>query len=260
MNPELSYASQPENVTPEPTPQGFFNRLVGVYFSPGETFAEIGRAPRIIVPMIVLLICVIVGVMITFSRLPMDKLMTQRIDDAVQSGQLNQEQADRQREQMAKMAPFMKIGGPIIAAISIVVITLIIAGIAKLVSMMMGIENGFMPLWAVAIYTTLAVSIISSILFIILLFLKPADEFDLNNPLGSNLAALLSMVGAGELPKFLKGLLTYVDVFYIWKIILLGIGFAAVSRKLKTSTSIVVTSIVALVFALAGAAWTSMFG
>ena len=96
-------------------------------------------------------------------------------------------------------------------------------------------------------------------LFLILLFIKPVDEFDLNNPLGSNLAAVISMTGANP-PKFLKALLTYVDVFFIWKVVLMGIGFAAVSRKLKTSTAITATGVVAALFALAGAAWTAMFG
>jgi hypothetical protein len=260
MNPDLSYASQTENVTPEPTPQSFLSRLIGVYFSPGETFQDIGRAPRVLLPIIVLALLTLAAVFVTFERLPMDRVFNQRIEEAVQSGQINEEQAERQREGMKRMAPFMKYGIPFVAAISVIIITLVIAGVAKLVSLMMGTENNFMPLWSVAIYTTLAISIISTILFLILLFVKPADEFDITNPLGSNLAALLPMLGVSELPKFLKALLTYVDVFFIWKIILLGIGFAAVSRKLKTSTAITITSIVAVVFALGGAAWTAMFG
>jgi hypothetical protein len=35
---------------------------------------------------------------------------------------------------------------------------------------------------------------------------------------------------------FVKGLAMSVDVFAIWKIILLSLGFAAVSRKLKPGT------------------------
>jgi len=260
MNPDLSYASQNANASPEPAPQSFFTRLIGVYFSPGETFQEIGRAPRVLAPIIALALLTVVLSYVASTRLPMDKLLTQRIDEAVQSGQINEEQAERQREGMRKIAPYMKIFFPIIGLISSIVVPLIIAGIAKLASLIMGIENNFLSLFAVALYATLAISIISSLLFLILLFVKPADEFDITNPLGSNLSALLSLLGVTGLSKFLKTLLSFVDVFFIWRIILLGIGFAAVSRRLKTSTAITVTGVIGLVIALCSAGWTAMFG
>ena len=59
MNSELSYASNPANAEPEPAPQNLFSRLIGIWFSPGETFAEIGRAPRVLIP--TLLVIVLAG-------------------------------------------------------------------------------------------------------------------------------------------------------------------------------------------------------
>ena len=97
MNPELSYTSQPDAATPEPAPQSFFSRLIGVYFSPGETFQGIGRAPRVLLPIIALALLTLLAIYITFSRLPMDKLFTQRIDEAEATGQLSKEQAEQQR-------------------------------------------------------------------------------------------------------------------------------------------------------------------
>ena len=40
----------------EPKPQNFCARLSGVLFTPGETFAEIGRAPRVLIPLLCLAI------------------------------------------------------------------------------------------------------------------------------------------------------------------------------------------------------------
>lgn len=257
MDPQLSYASQTEPVVPAAAPKNFFARLSGVYFAPGETFQEIGRAPRIVVPLIVLVLLTLLSVYIFFDRIPMDKMMEQRLEQAVASNQMTPEQAEQQREGMRKFAPVMKVGAPLFAGIFVVIMTLVIAGLAKLVSMMMGIENSFMPLWAVAIYATLAVAIVSSVLFIILVFLKSPEEIDAENPVGSNLAAVLAMAGV-TLPRFLKTFLTYVDLFFIWKIVLLAIGFAAVSRKLKTNTALVYTGVVALLFALGAAALAAL--
>ena len=262
MNSEPSYVNElnPQPEPPAPAPQNFFSRLIGVYFSPGETFQDIGRTPSIVLPIIVLILLTIGVVFVVSQRISFEKVAVQRIDDGVAEGKFSAEQAEQQKEGIKKMAPFFKFVIPFIAGIFVIVAALAIAGLAKLVSSMVGVENKFLPLFGVTIYTMLAVSLISSVLLIILLYLKPADDIDPNNPLGSNLAALLSMAGVTSLPKFLKGLLTYVDVFYIWKVVLLGIGYAAVSRKLKTSTAIIYASVGALVFAVIGAAWSALFG
>ena len=118
----------------------------------------------------------------------------------------------------------------------------------------MGIENKYMPLVSVTTYPLLAIAIATTAIFALLLFIKPLDEFDMGRPIGSNLAALLAALGVVGLPRFVTVLLTFVDVFYIWKVVLIGIGCAAVSRKLKTSSAIVyagiVASVIALIFAL----------
>jgi len=254
----MSYGAKPASA--EAAPRNFFSRLIGVYFSPGATFAEMAQAPRAIAPIIALTLLFIISGVLVSSRMPMDKLSEDRIQQQIASGQLTEERAEQQREGMRKIAPFMKFIIPISTAIWAVVSVFAFAGLAKLVSMMMGIENKYMPLVSVTTYTMLAVYIISTVIFAILLFIKPIDEFDWSNPVGSNLAALLAALGVGGLSKFVKGLLSYVDVFYIWKVALIAIGCAAVSHKLKPSSAMVYAGVVACVVALIGGAWAAMFG
>ncbi|MGH9769755.1 MAG: hypothetical protein ACREAB_20215, partial [Blastocatellia bacterium] len=47
MNPDQSYASNLTAPIVEPPRLNFFSRVIGVWFSPGETFAEIGQAKGI---------------------------------------------------------------------------------------------------------------------------------------------------------------------------------------------------------------------
>jgi hypothetical protein len=258
MNPEMSYGAKPASA--EAAPRNFFSRLIGVYLSPGETFAEMAQAPRSIAPIIALTLLSAISTLFVTSRMPMDKLNEDRIQQQIASGRITEEQAEQQREGMKKIAPFMKFIIPIGATIWAVVIVFAFAGLAKLVSMMMGIENKYMPLVSVTTYTMLAVYIVSTVIFVILLFIKPIDEFDWSNPVGSNLAALLAAFGVEGLSKFVKGLLSYVDVFYIWKVALIAIGCAAVSHKLKSSSAMVYAGVVACVLALIGGAWAAMFG
>jgi Yip1 domain len=263
MNPEVRYASPNDKIEPEPTPQSFFNRLIGVYFSPGETFQEIGRAPRLLLPLIALVLVTSVASYIVLSRIPEEvsmRIIEQQVQQQVDSGRINQEQANQQKERMIKGMTFFRGVAPFFAAVFSIVMALFFAGLVKLASLIFGGENNFKPLFTVALYSILAVSILSSILFIILVFIKPADEFDWENPIPSNLAAFLSVAGIAGLPKFLKTFLSYVDVFYIWRLILLAIGFAAVSKKLKTSTALTWLVVVALLIALVHSSWMAAFG
>lgn len=265
MNPEISYASQSdkgENIAPEPTPQSFFNRLIGVYFSPGETFPEIGRSPRVLLPIIVFAALVMITGFVVIKRVPFDVSMKQvdeQLQRQVEAGRLTQEQAEQRREASKPIVNFFRNAFPVIAPVAVIVIALIIAGVAKLVSLMLGIENSFKPLFSVALYSTLAVSIISSILSVILIYIKPAEDIDFDNLMPSNVAGFLSAVGVSLQARFLKILLSYLDVFFIWKLALLTIGFAAVSKKLKTSTSLTWVVIVAVLIMLIHSAWAAVF-
>ena len=252
MNPELSYDPKREGAGIPPAPQNFLSRLIGVYFSPGETFAGMASAPRPLAPIIALILLFIISSMIGSSRVPFEKISEQQIQQRVASGRINEEQAEQQREGTRKIAPYMKYVIPIGSIVWVILMVFAFAGLAKLLSMVMGAENKYLPLVSVTAYSLLAVYIVSSAIFTILLFIKPVDEFDWSNPLGSNLAALLSAIGVEGLPSFVKALFTYVDVFYIWKVALIAIGAAAVSNKLKASSAMIYAGLVAFILALIG--------
>jgi hypothetical protein len=259
MNPEMSYGAKPASA--EAAPRNFFSRLIGVYFSPGETFAEMAQAPRALVPIIALTLLFIISSVFLASRgVTWEKIADEQTQKALASGRLSEEKAEQQREGIRKMAPAMKIIMPIGVAIWSVAMVFIFAGLAKLWSMMLGIENKYMPLVSVTTYAMLAVYIVSTAILVVLVFIKPIDEFDWTNPIGSNLVALLTALGVEGLPSFVKGLLSYVDVFYIWKVVLIAMGCAAVSHKLKVSSAMVHAGIVACVIALIGGALAALGG
>jgi hypothetical protein len=117
------------------------------------------------------------------------------------SGRITPEQAETQREGIRRAAPYIRVGFSFVGAIASIVFCLAIARIAKLVSMVMGVENNFLPLFAVTVYTLLAVSIVSSIVFLLLTYIRAPDEIDMRNPIGSNLGALLSIAGVTTYPS-----------------------------------------------------------
>lgn len=251
----------PETTVNTPAPGNFFSRLMGVYFSPGEIFKGIGLAPNVIVPLIVLaLIGAIVG-WVMADRIGAVKIASMGIEKAVADGKMTQEQATPQLEAMKKNETVIKATFPLFGLLGTIVGVLAVAGIFKLVSMVMGAENTFLQVLGVTAYAFLAVSLVSSLILVLLLFLKSPDEIDIRNPIGSNLGALLTMfMSKDSLPKFIETFANWIDVFAIWRIALLAIGYSAVSRRLKIGSAAMALVGLYLVAALIAAGWAAAFG
>jgi hypothetical protein len=258
-----SRRSTVESQTPsESTPQkdavkarNFFSRLGGVYFSPGETFREIGSSPKVLAPIVAM---IIIGLLVGFylaRNLDLQSLMAGQMQKAVEQGRITKEQMEQQMPLVLRLASVQLVVG---AAIGSLVLSLIIAAAFKLITTLIGAENRFKAVFTVTCYTMIAVSIIQSALLILVVQLKGPGELDISNvnsALASNLGALISSILSEDaLPKFLLRLAGWVDIFAIWRIALLAIGYAAVSRKLKTATAATWLTGAYLVIALIGSA------
>ena len=76
--------------------------------------------------------------------------------------------------------------------------------------------------------------ILGNLVFLIVLFLKAPGTIDLENPVATNLAAFFPEDTAKWLQAFGKNM----DIFTLWVVALIGIGFAATNpKKLKGGTS-----------------------
>ncbi|HSW37865.1 MAG TPA: hypothetical protein VLL97_00060, partial [Acidobacteriota bacterium] len=103
-----------------------------------------------------------------------------------------------------------------------------------------------------------AVSIVQTVLMVAILQLRGPGEMsltDMNTIVASSLGAMIEgFFGADVMPKFLMSLARAVDVFAIWIIALLAIGYSAVSTKLKASKAAVWLVAAYVVVVLIGAA------
>ena len=237
MEPESANESLSE-MEEAPKPRSFFSRIGGVYASPRDAFGEIGRAPRMFVPMVIL---IIIGLLVGlyFARnLDVESAIASRLESAVQQGSITQQQME---QQMAFMSKFVGVQLVLASMISSLFLALVIAGFGKLVSVFSGAESRFKPLLSVTLYVLIAVSVIQSGLTILIMQLKGPGEVDVahvGSVVASSLVAILtSIMGDDALPKFVIGLANAVDAFAIWKIVLLAIGYSVVSKKLKTGTA-----------------------
>jgi hypothetical protein len=235
-------------------PKSYVSRQWGAVFSPSQTFKEVGLAPRVLIPMIVLFL---VGMVYFF-------VMAKHID---WSSLLNSQQMSQANAQGGPNLEMIELYAPFAFAVFLpffsIIMVLIIAGIGKLISFFVGAENEFKPLLSVTLYVSIAITIVQSVLLGLFLFIKGAGSVNIqqmNSIVASNLGAILgSLFGEDFLSKFWMRLFQSVDVFTILYIALLSIGFSAVSRKLKVKTVAIWLAVIVGVLALVSASLSSLF-
>jgi hypothetical protein len=249
----------PENASalePQPAGMGEFARLTGVFFEPGKTFADVARRPSWFVPMLLtvlfgLIFCVVVG-----QRIGWDNIAQQQMEKRMATMQ------PEQREQAMKQADLTKK----ITQVSAYVITVIGPAIGYLIAaaVLLGIVAGilsapvkFKQVFAIMCYAGM-VGVVQVVLMIVVVFLKknPAD-FDIQHPLAFNAGALMDPNGS----KFLFALASALDVFSLWRILLIAVGLkAAAGKKLSFGGALFAVLLPWAVMVLIGATLAGIFG
>ena len=230
-------------------PINHFGRLIGVFFSPASTFADVVKRPSWILP-VALLTILSIGVSVAINqRVDWREFMSQQIEKSPQASQMSPEQKQQRIDGGAKISPIFTyvvgILGPICIAL---LVCLVMWGAYSLLG---GASTNFSTAFGITSHAFLT-GLVSSPLFILILYLKPYGTINLENPIAANLAAVLPEDSA----KWLVALCKSIDLFSIWTLVLLAIGFAAVNpKKLKGSKSYSIAFGVWAIFVLARVGW-----
>ena len=234
-----SYSEPQPPSPPQPEPKAAissFGRILGMFFSPRATYEDIVRKPSWLLPVTIMMVLGLVTAVALNQRMNWRQFVTQQIEKNPRSAQLSPEQKEQQIEGGAKFAPYSVYAFGIPAPI---IVILIVAGV------MLGAYNLFGGA-NVNFKTSLAIvshafvpNFLATFLFLVVLFVKPPGEMDLDNPVATNLAAFLP----DGIPKWLEALCKNVDVFSFWVLILISIGFAVANpKKLKGAKSFTIAA------------------
>ena len=226
-----------------PKPSGF-DRVIGVLISPGATFASIARQPDFWVPVILLVVVSLVAGIILAQRVDFVAPMREQMEErgAPQS----------QIESTVRfMTPFFKgisYASPILA----IIFLLVISAAMLLAFRAMGGEGDFRQAFAVTAYAWMPEVIKSAITTIIVASKSGLTAVDLATVVRSNPGFLVTM----KEHTFLFSLLTSIDVFGIWTLVLFVIGFAYVSKfsKAKSAAIVITVRLIVLLLGLIGPA------
>jgi len=228
-------------------------RIVGIFFSPKATFEDIVRKPSWLLPIIVSTILAIVSTVVLNQRINWRDYILQQIDKSPRAAQLSTEQKEKQAEISAKFTTYAVYGGGVVGS----VLLALIVGVAMMLAynLLAGAGATFSQSFAIAAHAFL-VGIVNTPIFLLVLLLRPPGTVDPENPVATNLAAFLPEESA----KWLFSLCKSIDIFTIWMLVLLAIGFATVNpRKLKGSKSYVIAFSVWGIFVVVKVLWAFIF-
>jgi hypothetical protein len=205
-----------------------FSRLVGVFFSPGQTFASIAKRPTWLLPVVLSAIVAtglfyVFGAKVGWQRAVERNIATNPITSR-QMDQLSPEQRQASINLQVKIFPYAFYGGAIVGSFLFTLIfAAIFLGIFKLGY---GVQFDLKTSMGVVAYAFVP-RILKVLLGILVIFLKDPSQVDITNFLASNPGALMSPDSA----RWLITLATQFDFFTFWVMVLLAIGYHSISPK-----------------------------
>lgn len=217
----------PEPIPGAQAPVSQFGRVAGVFFNPAETFADIARRPSWLLPL-VLMVLVSVGIGIELGqRVNWEEFLSQKIDASPSASQLSPQQREQRIEVGAKYARLWCYGfGPIVMPLTLLFFATIYLGAFNLLA---NARLSFDQSAGIVAHAMIP-SLVSGILAIIVLAVKDPSAIDPNHPLASSLYAFLP----SDAPQWLQSLGSSIEIFFIWMLALVAIGFAAANPRKVT--------------------------
>ena len=242
----------PAPVAPE-SGGGFFQNLIDVYFSPREAFTRIVRNPSFLLPLAGYILLVLGFTGIWMNRMDAREFIKVQLEE---SGQWDKIPAE-QREAILEGAPGqMKIFGWIGPVVATPVMLLLTAAVLLFIyRFFYSSEVVFKQAFSIVTWTFFAVALLTTPLLLLVFQLKGDWNVNPQEAIQANLGLLLDK---SEAAKPLWALLSSIDVFSMWTVFLLAVGFAVASRK-TTASALWGVAIPWILIVLAKVGWAAIF-
>ncbi len=234
MTTDIEAAQPPEPGAPE-APLGTFQRISGVVFSPDETFREVAARPNVLVPLVILLAIAIVSAVILVPRMDFQSMLRDQMERSGKAATMTPSQLDTSVRIGSSFAKLIGYSSPALA----VGIWALIAGALLVTFRLFGGEGTYKQAFSVTLYSWIPLTINGIIGIIVAMTKSSLNPEEMGTLVASNAGILVDL----HARPVAYALLSAVDLFTIWAIVLLIIGFAHVAKTSKGRAAAVVLSL-----------------
>jgi hypothetical protein len=229
-----------------------FGRIIGVFTSPKQTFASIAERPSWVAPMLLMMVlATAVGAMLN-TKMNWGEYIRHKAEENARFAQMSEEQKDQALAGQVKFWTNFSYG---VGVVAVPVSTLIFAFIYfGAFNLFRGAGVRYGQAFAITAHAFLPTAI-SSILALIILPLKSYGDVDPENVVATSLKAYLPE----SAPKPLLALGSSLELFFIWCLVLVAIGFSAANpKKVKLGASFGIVFGLWAVWVFAKVAWAAI--
>jgi hypothetical protein len=230
---------------PEPARLGPGGRLIGTILSPGETFQDVNRKPTWLIPMLVIMVFGAAFAIFVNSQTDEGwrQFMSERMRD--QSGGSGGNLTPQQMEMGVKFGKWSTVA---LVSLWTTISSLIIAGVFALALMIMQAQTTFKKILSVVAWSGCATGIVQMIVNLASLMARGSESVSRLQPKDwpTISATNLSFAFPSDSSPALLALAASIDIFSIWFLILLIIGFTAISGVRKITRGKVATMVIGL--------------
>lgn len=225
--------SPPGAPPPDTKKKNVFERIAGVLFAPAETFQDIARRPDILGPLLIILLVGYLSTLLVMPKMDISSITAQ------QAEAMRKQNPNIGEEQLAQMERFTAAStkvfgwiGPLLG----VAWYAILAGILLLAFRLFGGEGTYKQAFSTTLYSWIPLVLFGLIVTIVVMARGTFDPMTAATLVKSNPAFLVEMK---EQP-ILFSLLTNFDVFIIWTIFLLIVGFSTLAKTSRAKAATIV--------------------
>ncbi|MFY9802373.1 MAG: YIP1 family protein [Candidatus Acidiferrales bacterium] len=246
--------------TPAPAPvstDNSFSRMFGVIFSPKPTFESIAKRPTWALPLIIFVFVGFAATTVITQRVGWRAVIDREIASSPKAQQRLEQLPPEKRDQalngQAKITPYIvyaiNVLFPFVGAVIVAAVLLLAFNVIG------GARINFKTSLAVVAYSWIPL-LIAGLLGILILFLKDPSTVDVKNLVASNPGALLP----DDSSKALVSLLSSLDLFSFWTMILMAVGYCAADpKKISFAKALGMVVAVWLLFVMVKVGWVAAF-
>ncbi len=220
----------------EPAPLSEAQRLLDTFIAPSKTFADLRRSANWWAPFLISLVVSLIFVSVVDQKVGFRKVVENQLraqpKQAERIERLPADQREKAMQQQAGITKWISYGFTLILLAWYAIVALVLLATLKFGA---SAEVKYKTLFAVVIYASLP-GILKVLLAILSLVAGVSgDAFTFQNPVATNPGYFIDPASS----PVLYSLLTSVDVFTIWTLVLGAIGITCIS-KVKTGTAFAV--------------------
>jgi hypothetical protein len=233
-NPSVPF--QPAHLSHEPAPLSEGQRVAYTFFAPSKVFTDLRRSASWWAPFLISALTSMMFVYVVDQRVGFRKVVENQIRiQPKQADRLERLPADQRETAMRQQTGFWRVFSYAGFLVGLIFYTVIASVFFATFKFAVSADIRFKTMFALVVYAWLPAVFVSLLAIISLLAGVSSDGFMIQNPAATNLGAFVDPTSS----PVLYALLSSIDLFTIWTLILMAIGVTCVS-KVKRSTAFAV--------------------